>query len=114
MKGKRIRKRSRKRSRRIQTSAAAYPSAAERERIVERRDKLLRKMLEILVVPQADDRKMSSTLSLLNPTDRQRMRWPIGKIGQSSYDNRRILGGRRLQVGGIKRPYDNPPLNSAT
>jgi hypothetical protein len=69
MKGKRRRKRSRKPSRRIQTSAASYPSPAERERIVERRDKLLREMLEILVVPQADDRKMNKLIRRYGPQE---------------------------------------------
>jgi len=69
MKGKRTRKRSRKRSRRIQMSAAAYPSAAERERIVERRDKLFREMVEILVVPQADDRKMNGLIRRYGPQE---------------------------------------------
>jgi hypothetical protein len=69
MRGKWTRKRSRKRSRRIQTSAAVYPSPAERERIVERRDKLLREMLEILVVPQADDRKMNNLIRRYGPQE---------------------------------------------
>ena len=69
MKDRRTRKHSRKRSRRIQTSAAVYPSPAERERIVERRDKLLREMLEILVVPQANDRKMNKLIRRYGPQE---------------------------------------------
>jgi hypothetical protein len=69
MKGRQTRKHSRKRSRRVQTSVAAYPSPAERERIVERRDKLLREMLEILVTPQVSDRKMNELIRRYSPEE---------------------------------------------
>lgn len=42
-----------------QPTPVTYPSPAERERITERRDKLLRELIKIFVSPQDDDRKIN-------------------------------------------------------
>jgi hypothetical protein len=48
------RKRRKARPRREKRAAKTYPSPAERERIIQRRDKLLRELIEIMVVHQGD------------------------------------------------------------
>ena len=48
------RKRPRQRSRRPHPPANAYPSPSERERIIERRDKILRELIQVLVAHEGD------------------------------------------------------------
>ncbi len=57
------------RRRRRRTSEVGYPSPSERERIIERRDKLLRELIEILVVHQSDDRKMNKLIRRYGPQE---------------------------------------------
>jgi hypothetical protein len=64
------RKRRKRRPRRSdQKERKGYPSLAERERIVERRDKLLRELIAILVTPQRDDRKMEALIWQYGPQE---------------------------------------------
>lgn len=61
------------RSRRPQRSdpkeRKGYPSPAERERIVERRDRLLRELIPILMTPQHDGRKMEALIRRYGPQE---------------------------------------------
>jgi len=52
-----------------QKELRGYPSPAERERIVERRDRLLRELIPLLITPQCDDRKMEALIRRYGPQE---------------------------------------------
>jgi hypothetical protein len=63
--------RPRTRRRKYQARAKTYPSPADRERIIKRRDKLLRELIEILVVHQGDSRKIDKLIQRYGPQEVQ-------------------------------------------
>ena len=70
------RKRKRKRKPRnkrptLQAKEKPYPSSAERERIIERRDKLLRELVEALIVHQGDIRRIDKLARRYGPQEVQ-------------------------------------------
>jgi hypothetical protein len=62
-------RRSRRPQRSDQKERKGYPSPTERERIVERRDKLLRDLIPLLITPQCDDRKMEALIWRYGPQE---------------------------------------------
>ena len=67
----RSRKRKRPRRRKRRAEAKAYPSPAERTRIIERRDKLLWELTEILIMPQENQRKLNRLIRRYGPQEVQ-------------------------------------------
>jgi len=78
---KKTRPRTRRRKRRA--TAKSYPSSAERERIIERRDKLLRELIEALVVHQGDSRKIDK---LVQRYGHQEVQLVLGKFQKRTAD----------------------------